>query len=172
MLALLFMGAMNWAKTASTQNSFLAAQASAAHMRNPLPYLENSGFAQKGASGASVAAKGGMAGVTTIATKKGTIVVGGGAKLENLTAGEIARIQNAANRTGTEITVVGSRSTGTANVLSDWDYIVPAGTRSKTINSLKSSLPEGIKGGYGQDLFRGQLEANKPYITFKPGSPK
>jgi len=62
MLALLFMGALNWAKTASTANSFLAAESLAAHMRNPLALLEKSGFDQKGTSGASVATKGGMSG--------------------------------------------------------------------------------------------------------------
>ena len=58
MLALLFMGALNWAKTASTANSFLAAESLAAHTRNPLPLLEKSGFAQKDTSGASVEVKG------------------------------------------------------------------------------------------------------------------
>lgn len=37
-------------------------------------------------------------------------IAGGGANLKNLTPLEIVRIQNAANRTGVQITVVGSRA--------------------------------------------------------------
>ena len=98
-------------------------------------------------------------------------VVGGGAKLENLTAGEITRIQNAANRTGTPITVVGSRANGTAQALSDWDYAVPATTSKRTVHSLSSSLPEGARGlgeGRSQDFFRSAVDPNKPFITFTP----
>jgi hypothetical protein len=36
----------------------------------------------------------------------------------------VRRIQNAADRTGQRITVVGSRAEGTANPFSDWDYIL------------------------------------------------
>lgn len=69
--------------------------------------------------------------------------VGGGAKVENIAPGEAARIQNAANRTQTEICVVGSRANGTARPTSDWDYVVPPTTTRSTAHSLKSSLPEG-----------------------------
>jgi len=100
--------------------------------------------------------------------------VGGGAKLENLTPGEIRRIQNAANRTGTQITVVGSRARGTTHALSDWDYVVPAGTKGRTIHSLASSLPEGPRLGLGQarkqDFFKGVVDETRPFITFTPAS--
>ncbi|WP_190275519.1 hypothetical protein [Allochromatium vinosum] len=102
---------------------------------------------------------------------KGMPLVGGGAKLENLTAQEIARIQNAANRTGTEISVVGSRAKGTPGPLSDWDYVVPEATGSRTIHSLRSSLPEGPRSlgePRNQDFFRSLVDPTKPFITFTP----
>lgn len=98
-------------------------------------------------------------------------VAGGGANLENLTAGEIARIQNAANRTGTEISVVGSRARGTANPNSDWDYVLPPGTRGSTRHSLSSSLPEGPRSlGEPRNLefFVEPLDTARPFITFTP----
>ncbi|MBR1221474.1 hypothetical protein JQ557_25980 [Bradyrhizobium sp. U87765 SZCCT0131] len=96
---------------------------------------------------------------------------GNGAKLENLTAGEIMRIQNAANRTQTEITVVGSRAKGTAQSHSDWDYVLPPGTKGRTQHSLSSSLPEGpraIGEPRNQDFFRGEIRPNESFITFRP----
>jgi filamentous hemagglutinin len=60
MLLALFMGALHWARTAPPANLFLAADALIAHTRNPLPLQENSPFAQKNASDASVGARGGM----------------------------------------------------------------------------------------------------------------
>ncbi len=72
-----------------------------------------------------------------------------GASLMNLTTAEIRRIQNAANRTGYDIILVGSRAKGTAGSLSDWDYIVPGANRSVR-HSLKSSLPSGTPLGLGQ----------------------
>ncbi|HRN83110.1 MAG TPA: pre-toxin TG domain-containing protein, partial [Ferruginibacter sp.] len=98
-------------------------------------------------------------------------IVGGGAKLENISAGEITRIQNAANRTGTEISVVGSRANGTSGPASDWDFVVPDGTRSRTVHSLSSSLPEGSRGlgeQRNQDIFKGTVDQSMPFITFKP----
>jgi hypothetical protein len=59
MLLTLCMGAFHWAKTAPLANLSLAADSSTAHARNALPLLENPDFGMKGASGASVVAKGG-----------------------------------------------------------------------------------------------------------------
>jgi len=98
-------------------------------------------------------------------------IAGGGANLKNLTPLEIVRIQNAANRTGVQITVVGSRAGGTAGPLSDWDYVVPKETASRTIHSLSSSLPEGFRSlgePRHQDFFRGSVNQNDPFITFNP----
>ena len=99
-------------------------------------------------------------------------VAGGGAKIENLAPGERARIQNAANRTNTEVSVVGSRAKGTARSDSDWDYVLPQDTRASTRHSLKSSLPEGTRSlgePRNQDFFQEPLDLTKPYITFTPG---
>jgi hypothetical protein len=105
------------------------------------------------------------------AGKTGLPSAGGGAKLNNLSTDEIARIQNAANRTGIPITVVGSRAGGTSGALSDWDYDVPSGTRASTIHSLKSSLPSGHR-GIGEvrnlEINRGTINASLPHIIFTP----
>jgi RHS repeat-associated protein len=98
-------------------------------------------------------------------------VAGGGAKLANLAPEDITRIQNAANRTNTEITVVGSRAAGTPKPNSDWDYVVPPDTKKKTVHSLSSSVPEGPRGlgePRNSDFFRENVDQEKPYITFKP----
>jgi len=95
----------------------------------------------------------------------------GGASLENLSVQEITRIQNAANRTNTEISVVGSRAGGNSHALSDWDYVVPESTSSRTIHSLRSSLPEGPRGlgePRNQEIDRGVVRPNEPSITFTP----
>ena len=98
-------------------------------------------------------------------------IIGGGASLKNLTPGELARIQNAANRTGVEISVVGSRAGGTAKGLSDWDYAVPASTTSKQIKSLKNSLPSGfseVGAPRNIEFFRSPVRTDLPHITFRP----
>jgi RHS repeat-associated protein len=97
-------------------------------------------------------------------------MTGGGASLENLSASEIQRIQNAANRSGQEINLVGSRAGGTAGSSSDWDYVIDA--NAKTRNSLSRSLPgagdtvEGIRPNI--DVFKGQVDETRPFIRFFP----
>jgi RHS repeat-associated protein len=95
---------------------------------------------------------------------------GGGAKIENIAAGDALRIQNAADRTGTTVTVVGSRASGTATSASDWDYVVDA--NAPTRNSISRSLPgagnvsEGVRPNI--DVFKGSVDKTKPHIEFKP----
>ena len=101
---------------------------------------------------------------------------GGGADLQralvNMTPEEITRIQNAANRTGQPIHVVGSRSGGskTPRPDSDWDYVIQANnhTRRSDGNSLPGAknLKEGIPSN--QDIFKGPLDYDRPHITFHP----
>ena len=97
-------------------------------------------------------------------------LAGNGASLDRLTVGEIQRIQNAANRSGQEINLVGSRAAGTARVGSDWDYVISANARTR--NSLSRSLPgagdlkEGLRPNI--DVFKGQVEPGKPYVRFTP----
>lgn len=101
-----------------------------------------------------------------------------GASLSNLTGSERARIQNAANRTGQPIPVVGSRSLGPrpetnpdgVGHMSDWDYVI-TGINSRAKHSVSSSLPKAdITVGVGrrQDIFTGPLDTTKPHITFCP----
>ena len=96
--------------------------------------------------------------------------VGGGAKLANITAGEATRIQNAANRIGREITLVGSRAEGTAGLASDWDYLVNASGKEqhRIINSLPGAelRAEGIRDPV--EFLRGALDPSRPHITFYP----
>ena len=88
-----------------------------------------------------------------------------------LSPADMLRIQNAANKTKTPITVVGSRAKGTAGPTSDWDYVVPPGTSSRTIKNLRNSLPEGPR-GIGEprniDIDSGLVRTNEPHINFFP----
>lgn len=96
---------------------------------------------------------------------------GGGAVVGNLSPDERIRIQNAANRKGIPITVVGSHAAGTAGPMSDWDYVLPEGTRGRDIHSLSSSLPSGPRSlgePRNQDFFVGEVHTNEPFITFNP----
>ncbi|MDR6117582.1 RHS repeat-associated protein [Aeromicrobium sp. SORGH_AS981] len=100
----------------------------------------------------------------------GTARTGGGASLENISVGESKRIQNAADRIGLPISVVGSRASGTANAISDWDYVI-TGVRSRTKHSVSSSLPRGPEElGFGRrlDIFDAELDETLPHITFNP----
>jgi RHS repeat-associated protein len=88
-----------------------------------------------------------------------------------ISPGDAARIQNAADRTNQEITVVGSRASGTATPISDWDYIID-GRGSRQRNRVRSSLPRGIQGGgneSGIDVLRDtSLDPDRPHVIFRP----
>ncbi|HYE68780.1 MAG TPA: RHS repeat-associated core domain-containing protein [Anaerovoracaceae bacterium] len=86
------------------------------------------------------------------------------------------RIQNAANRTKQEITVVGSRANGTSSTTSDWDYFMSGNSAQR--HSAASSLPRGTAGGEinsmgretGIDTFTNYL--NSPnYLPLDPTLP-
>jgi len=103
-------------------------------------------------------------------------VAGGGADLSralrNMTPGEIRRIQNAANRIGRPIHVVGSRSGGSKlpRPESDWDFVIEGGGRVP--RRISSSLPgaKSVQQGtpWNQDMFKGPLKRELPHITFFP----
>jgi hypothetical protein len=88
-----------------------------------------------------------------------------------LSDSEILRIQNAATRINKPITVVGSRASGTANVYSDWDYVIPD-INSKDWGKIKNSLPgarstmENTKRNI--DIFKGPVNTNLPHLTIYP----
>ncbi len=109
----------------------------------------------------------------TEATKGGGPIVGGGAKLEYL-GSNVNRIQSIATKYNLEVSVVGSRAKGTANALSDWDYIITGGT-SKTRSSALFQLPRNLNavkdGMYrpGSEMLKGvTVDPNLPHIIFKP----
>jgi len=88
------------------------------------------------------------------------------------------RIQNAANKTGQRITVVGSRAAGTSNSLSDWDYILSGQSRQR--GKVKKSVPKGVYGGEdnrGRDIWQDYnpqapgytvLRSDDPHVIFDP----
>jgi hypothetical protein len=93
------------------------------------------------------------------------------------------RIQNAANRTRQDITIIGSRARGTANPMSDRDYIMGGPTKAR--HSASSSVPRGTSGGAvnsmgretGIDIFQiqnpqapgyTQLNSTLPHVIFTP----
>ncbi|WP_256984888.1 polymorphic toxin-type HINT domain-containing protein [Streptomyces sp. 2R] len=91
------------------------------------------------------------------------------------------RIQNAADKTGQTIIVVGSRAgNGNLNPASDWDYILTGPSRSRS--SVKNSLPQGMGdgeggSGRGRDFYQSynsnakqytELDRNRPYVVFAP----
>jgi RHS repeat-associated protein len=93
--------------------------------------------------------------------------VGGGANLGNLPPAVAQQIQNAANRTGTSVTLVGSRARGNPGPNSDFDYILQPGAP----RNIKSSLPSGprnLGGPRNQDFHPGPVDPNKPHIIFHP----
>ena len=99
-------------------------------------------------------------------------VKGGGATLEKLSTSEIKRIQNAANRSGKDITIVGSRVNPNKALHdgSDFDFIVDA--NHKTRNNLSKSLPgsKSAKDGVplNQDIFNEAIDKSLPHVIFKP----
>lgn len=111
----------------------------------------------------------GAAGVTGVASRF-NVSAGAGAKLGNILASQAQRIQNAANRSGQTITLVGSRAAGTAGAKSDWDYVINA--NAATRNSLSRSLPgagnmkEGVRPNI--DVFKGEVDKARPFLEFRP----
>lgn len=97
-------------------------------------------------------------------------VAGGGASIDNLSAEDVARIQNAADRTLIRITGVGSRASGTAAAMSDHDYVLSGGT-ARGRHSVKNSLPAGPSGlgePRNQDFHPEPVDMAKPCIIFIP----
>ena len=94
-----------------------------------------------------------------------------------ISASDALRIQNAANRTGQQITVVGSRAAGTSGPMSDWDYIFSGPSAAR--HSAASSVPVGEAGGAigasgtesGIDIWQNFNPAGRNYTTLDPTRP-
>ncbi|EPH40619.1 polymorphic toxin-type HINT domain-containing protein [Streptomyces aurantiacus] len=91
------------------------------------------------------------------------------------------RIQNAADKAGQPVIVVGSRANGSANPASDWDYILsgPSRSRHSQQNSLPRGTGDGEGSGRGRDFWQNynpsrpdyaELDPSKPYVIFEPRS--
>jgi hypothetical protein len=97
-------------------------------------------------------------------------IAGGGAGVDCLSSEDVRRIQGAADRTGIQITVVGSRADGSAGPVSDYDYVLSGGT-ARDRRSLKNALPAGPRGlgePRNQDFHPEPVDIARPYITFMP----
>ena len=92
--------------------------------------------------------------------------------MSKLSPSEIRRIQNATNKAGVDLSVVGSRVNPNKplHVNSDYDYVIDA--NNKVRSDLRSSLPgaksvqEGLPSR--QDIFKGTVDPTRPYATFHP----
>ena len=98
-------------------------------------------------------------------------VAKGVSEVVQLTEPELQRIQNAANKIGKLICVVGSRAKGTAKVTSDFDYVIE-GINSKQWGKIKNSLP-GAPSRIDNlprhiDLLRGPVDTAKSHVTIYP----
>jgi RHS repeat-associated protein len=88
------------------------------------------------------------------------------------------RIQRFANKHGVEVSVVGSRASGTAGAASDYDYVITGGN-AKVRAAARRELPRGQAGGEldasgrgtGNDVFNGNVEPldrSRPHVIFRP----
>ncbi|WP_438006702.1 RHS repeat-associated core domain-containing protein [Sorangium sp. So ce321] len=92
----------------------------------------------------------------------------------------VQRLQNAADRTGQRIVVIGSRASGKAGTMSDWDYILSGNSAKR--HSAARSIPRGLAGGEngtGIDIWQdfnprapnyNPLDPTRPFIVFNPKS--
>ncbi|MFC9227421.1 RHS repeat-associated core domain-containing protein [Streptomyces decoyicus] len=96
-----------------------------------------------------------------------------------LSPNDARRIQNAADKEGYPIILVGSRAKGTPNPMSDWDYILtgPSRARGKVKNSLPRGTGDGEGSGRGRDFWQSynpnrpdyaELDTARPHVIFMP----
>lgn len=94
-----------------------------------------------------------------------------------ISPGNAARIQNAAKRTGQDITVVGSSASGKAGPASDRDSSFPGNSAQR--HSAASSLPRGTSGRMqtaggnqtGLDLWQNYNPSAPAYYPLNPNLP-
>ncbi|MER7141303.1 polymorphic toxin-type HINT domain-containing protein [Streptomyces sp. NPDC000341] len=125
-----------------------------------------------------------LAGETPVLVHNSNGLCGSGfrtASQAGISPNDARRIQNAADKAGQPVVVVGSRANGSANSASDWDYILSGPSRSR--HSQQSSLPRGTGdgegSGRGRDFWQNynpsrpdyaELDLSKPYVIFEPRS--
>ncbi len=89
-----------------------------------------------------------------------------------MSGSEIKRMQNAANRSGPDVGVVGSRVNPNKTVRSDSDFDYVIDVSHKTRNNLSRSLPGGksVREGLenNQDIYKGSVDTNRPHVIFHP----
>lgn len=106
-----------------------------------------------------------------VPVREGNVEYGSGGKISALSGNERTRIQNVADRLNMPVSVVGSRATGEAGPLSDWDYVI-TGINGRNSSRVRTSLPAGdvtlgpIRNRI--DIFKGRIVEGRPFITFYP----
>ena len=108
--------------------------------------------------------------------RTGSPILKNGADPRSISPNTAQQIQNAADFGGVDVTVIGSRASGTARPDSDFDFVVPGNARTRS--KVKSKLPKGRAGGEqtasggqsGIDVFRpGEVDlSSQPHIIFEP----
>ena len=91
----------------------------------------------------------------------------------DLTAGEVEIIQGVVDRVGAELSVVGSAASGTREIASDIDYIVPSCKHGSWCVTDPFSDPPGagLPGRDWHGIMPGTPDPAKPRIDFKPFEP-
>lgn len=88
--------------------------------------------------------------------------------LADMPEGGCRRIKNAAKRIGRNIYVVGSRANDSYGPQSDFDYVIPSINR-RDWRRIKNSLPGSKNSNEDNpsriDLFKGEVDISRPYIT-------
>lgn len=125
-----------------------------------------------------------LAGATPVLVHNSSGLCGPGfrtASQAGISPNDARRIQNAADKAGQPVIVVGSRANGSANPASDWDYILsgPSRSRHSQQNSLPRGTGDGEGSGRGRDFWQNynpsrpdyaELDPSKPYVIFEPRS--
>ncbi|MFF1452173.1 polymorphic toxin-type HINT domain-containing protein [Streptomyces sp. NPDC058274] len=123
-----------------------------------------------------------LAGQTPVLVHNSNGLCGPGARTASeagISPNDAQRIQNAADKAGQPIIVVGSRANGSANPASDWDYILsgPSRSRHSQQNSLPRGTGDGEGSGRGRDFWQNynpsrpdyaELDPSKPHVIFEP----
>jgi hypothetical protein len=102
------------------------------------------------------------------------VVVGGGSTTSRLSSEQARAIQRFADENGVRVALVGSRASGAAAAVSDFDYVIEPLNRSIRQRAMRD-LPRGprVEREFGQtggiDIITGQpLRSDEPHVLFEP----
>jgi hypothetical protein len=102
------------------------------------------------------------------------VPVGGGGTTSRLSSEQARTIQRFAGENGARVAVIGSRASGVAGAISDFDYIIEPLKRDIRQQAMRD-LPRGprVEWEFGQtsgmDIIKGQpLRSDQPHVIFEP----